>query len=120
MTGQGCTERAGCPAHPGASGFHAVGGRKPRRKPHRYHLPETIPEGEVWIEVGPRPRDEEGRVQFSIMWPEDIRWRGGGLVAGQVQFADERHTAARMRDQGNRVLYWPGGHDVPAPTEEKT
>jgi len=55
-----------------------------------------------------------GRVRFFAYWREDIRWRGGGLVAGQVFRADDREFAARHRERGLTVAYWPEGAEAPA------
>jgi hypothetical protein len=77
-------------------------------------MPESVPEGQVLIEVADgMQRDEEGRVRYAAYWHEDIRWRGGGTVAGQVSFADERADALRWRERGYTVLYWPSGEEVP-------
>jgi len=79
-------------------------------------MPDSVPGGQVLIEVADdMRRDEEGRVRYAAYWREDIRWRGGGMVAGQVSFADERADAIRWCERGYTVLYWPSGEEVPWP-----
>jgi len=82
-----------------------IGTGQPRATPPQAHLPASVPEGTVVIEVYDPARDMFGRVRFFAYWREDIRWRGGGLVAGQVFRADEREFAARHLAGGGTVVY---------------
>jgi len=60
-------------------------------------LPETIPAGEMWVDVLTRP-DGFGRQTFFVYWPEDRRWLGGGLVAGQIHVGRLDEFAARVAE----------------------
>jgi hypothetical protein len=59
--------------------------------------------GTMLVEITGPKLDDFGRIQFFAYWPDDIRWRGGGLVAGQVFFTDP-HEFIRKHEAGGLVV----------------
>jgi len=67
-------------------------------------MPEAMEPGEVAIEITGKV-DAQGRVQFFAYWHDDVRWRGGGMVAGQVFLCRLGEFTQRYTSRGERVTF---------------
>jgi hypothetical protein len=82
--------------------------QSPRASGTAQPMPETVPPGIVLVDIYDLAVDDFGRQHFFAYWADDIRWRGGGLVAGQVFHTDLREFAAREAERGFEVdVMWP-------------
>jgi hypothetical protein len=84
-------------------------------------MPERVGDDVVLVDVYGGKPDDFGRSSFFAYWAQDTRWRGGGLIAGQVFITRLDEFAARwdgkqilvMTDDGNIPLKEWVQHDAP-------
>lgn len=48
--------------------------------------------------------DEQGRVSYTITWPDDNQWRGGSGTSGQCRFGRVDDFVKRQEELGNKVV----------------